>query len=69
MDMYFEDQKCKILKYIDDRGEELARLLYKFKVNCRRSTWPELALHAHSMVALNRKNSTRIALCGWTARL
>lgn len=33
MDMYFEDQKCKILKYIDDRGEELARLLYKFKVS------------------------------------
>ena len=32
MDMYFEDQKAKILKYIDDRGEELARLLYKFKV-------------------------------------
>lgn len=31
MDMYFEDQKSKILKYIDDRGEELARLLYKFK--------------------------------------
>ena len=31
MDMYFEDQKCKILKYIDDRGEELAKLLYKFK--------------------------------------
>jgi len=32
MDMYFEDQKAKILKYIDDRGEELAKLLYKFKV-------------------------------------
>ena len=32
MDMYFEDEKAKILKYIDDRGEELARLLYKFKV-------------------------------------
>lgn len=32
MDMYFEDEKQKILKYIDDRGEELARLLYKFKV-------------------------------------
>uniref|UniRef100_A0A7S3M234 SF-assemblin n=1 Tax=Spumella elongata TaxID=89044 RepID=A0A7S3M234_9STRA len=31
MDMYFEDEKAKILKYIDDRGEELARLLYKFK--------------------------------------
>lgn len=31
MDMYFEDQKCKILKYIDDRGEELAKLLFKFK--------------------------------------
>mmetsp|Transcript_33323 Transcript_33323/g.55954 ORF Transcript_33323/g.55954 Transcript_33323/m.55954 type:complete len:258 (+) Transcript_33323:118-891(+) len=31
MEMYFEDQKQKILKYIDDRGEELAKLLYKFK--------------------------------------
>ena len=32
MDMYFEDEKCRILKYIDDRGEELSKLLYKFKV-------------------------------------
>jgi ferritin-like metal-binding protein YciE len=39
MDMYFEDQKCKILKYIDDRGEELARLLYKFKVRVLYSLW------------------------------
>ena len=31
MDMYFEDEKRKILKYIDDRGEELSKLLYKFK--------------------------------------
>ena len=31
MDMYFEDEKMKILKYIDDRGEELSKLLHRFK--------------------------------------
>lgn len=31
MDMYFEDEKHRILKYIDDRGAELAALLNKFK--------------------------------------
>lgn len=32
LDKYFEEQKASILKYIDDRGEELTRLLNQFKV-------------------------------------
>lgn len=32
LDLYFEQQKKDILKYIDDRGEELTKLLNKFKV-------------------------------------
>lgn len=31
LNTYFEEQKASILKYIDDRGEELAALLNKFK--------------------------------------
>jgi hypothetical protein len=31
MDTYFEEQKSMILNYIDDTGENLAKLLYKFK--------------------------------------
>eukprot|EP00601_Ochromonadales_sp_CCMP2298_P032780 CAMPEP_0173371742 /NCGR_PEP_ID=MMETSP1144-20121109/27461_1 /TAXON_ID=483371 /ORGANISM="non described non described, Strain CCMP2298" /LENGTH=374 /DNA_ID=CAMNT_0014323539 /DNA_START=112 /DNA_END=1235 /DNA_ORIENTATION=+ len=31
MDTYFEEQKSMILNYIDDTGEKLAKLLYKFK--------------------------------------
>ena len=31
LDKYFEEQKKSILKYIDDRGEELTALLNKFK--------------------------------------
>jgi hypothetical protein len=29
---YFEEQKATILKYVDDRGRELADMLNKFKV-------------------------------------
>ncbi|RYH06623.1 hypothetical protein EON65_42650 [archaeon] len=29
---YFEEQKAAVLKYVDDRGEELTRLLNQFKV-------------------------------------
>lgn len=32
LDKYFEEQKAAILKYIDDRGEELTKLLNQFKV-------------------------------------
>lgn len=32
LNTYFEEQKAAILKYVDDRGEELTRLLNKFKV-------------------------------------
>lgn len=32
LDISFENQKKEILKYIDDRGEELSRLLNQFKV-------------------------------------
>lgn len=32
LDKYFEEQKASILKYIDDRGEELTKLLNQFKV-------------------------------------
>lgn len=32
LDLHFENQKKEILKYIDDRGEELTRLLNQFKV-------------------------------------
>eukprot|EP01040_Poterioochromonas_malhamensis_P022366 gene22366-27196_t len=31
LDKYFEEQKAAILKYIDDRGEELTKLLNQFK--------------------------------------
>lgn len=31
LDKYFEEQKLEILKYIDDRGEELTKLLNQFK--------------------------------------
>jgi hypothetical protein len=31
MDSYFEEQKSTILNYIDYTGEQLAKLLYKFK--------------------------------------
>lgn len=31
LNSYFEEQKASILKYIDDRGEELTNLLNKFK--------------------------------------
>jgi gas vesicle protein len=31
LDKYFEEQKTVILKYVDDRGEELTQMLNKFK--------------------------------------
>lgn len=31
MQQYFEEQKAAVLKYVDDRGEELTKLLNKFK--------------------------------------
>ena len=31
MNIYFDEQKAAILKYVDDRGEELTRLLNQFK--------------------------------------
>ncbi len=34
LNSYFEEQKAAILKYVDDRGEELTKLLNKFKVIC-----------------------------------
>lgn len=37
LDKYFEEQKAAILKYIDDRGEELTKLLNQFKVTWERS--------------------------------
>lgn len=33
LNTYFEEQKAAILKYVDDRGEELTKLLNKFKVS------------------------------------
>ena len=37
LNTYFEEQKAAILKYVDDRGEELTQLLNKFKVTLLRS--------------------------------
>jgi hypothetical protein len=31
LNQYFEEQKAAILKYVDERGEELTKLLNKFK--------------------------------------
>lgn len=64
MDMYFEDEKMKILKYIDDRGEELARLLYKFKVE----KYHILTLHRLSYLCMlvynaDKKYTTPFIMC------
>ena len=81
MDMYFEDEKAKILKYIDDRGEELARLLYKFKVSACATCYMFYLFSIASRLSrrrfnilfrccfeTNRKNSMRTARCDWIGR-
>lgn len=32
LQQHFEEEKAAVLKYVDDRGEELTRMLNKFKV-------------------------------------
>lgn len=68
LDKYFEEQKAAILKYIDDRGEELTKLLNQFKVI------RGVPSHLHVcdshfecffVFVFQRPNSKRIAVCVW----
>lgn len=57
LDVKFEEEKIAILKYVDDRGEELTKLLNQFKVFY---TLPAVVDSFLTVLCYSRLNSTRI---------